>query len=86
MNEEENILEKIICLGRIAQDPVSNTTHDAGVTAKQDSQGFSAPLADETQQSFVSCLRWRRNDPSCDIRMDGHRFMRRGNRLDIRMS
>jgi len=65
MNEQEDILKKVIRFGCILQDSQGNSAYETGVTTKQDCQRFPPAQADFGHQDFVGkrCLR--------DVRLDG---------------
>jgi hypothetical protein len=56
MNQQEDILEKIICLERIMHNPVCNTSHHPGVAAEQQREGIVIVLTNTSQQRFVGWL------------------------------
>jgi hypothetical protein len=57
MNQKEDVLEKVVGLGWVAEHFVGYSANNPSVTAEENSQGFSASCTNLRHQGFVRGLR-----------------------------
>jgi hypothetical protein len=53
MDQEKDVLEQVVGLGCIPQNPISHSADDASVAAKKICQCFPAPAADLGNKGFI---------------------------------